>query len=344
MTYEDLNVISASGALYYTQDRTIIDLISGAYNQPLGHCNWQYNKIVKDCITNVQNCYRCSNIAEKNLKNYLNSELNNNREWYFQTTGAEAIEKAVLNSIGKHKAAVIMENSFHGKLATVSFAHYSPNWNSPIKIYKIAWMDFNGLKNLDFDLLLIEPIQGSYANRVETSDFEALREICDDKKAILIADEVLCGSYRCGHLSISETMLPNGMDIIVLSKGLAGSIPLSAIGSKKPIKTITDWYTTNAGNSLSLNIATEHLPIVKDENGKSIISIYGKNLVNSITYGNFILIPTTKPKVSHENLLDKGILVGYSENFLRIAPCLNISPDLLNLAIDKINSEVSKWR
>lgn len=78
---------------------------------------------------------------------------------------------------------------------------------------------------------IVEPVIGSSAGAAAPPPgyFERIRSICDKYGILLIADEVLCGTGRCGAFFASHltSLTP---DILVLGKGLGGGYaPLSAL-------------------------------------------------------------------------------------------------------------------
>ena len=77
---------------------------------------------------------------------------------------------------------------------------------------------------------VFEPVVGAAGGVVPAPPgyAQAMREVCDRHEVLLIADEVMCGSGRCGTWCALEhdRVIP---DIIAVAKGLAGGyIPLAA--------------------------------------------------------------------------------------------------------------------
>ncbi|MDR0886009.1 MAG: aspartate aminotransferase family protein [Clostridiales Family XIII bacterium] len=103
--------------------------------------------------------------------------------------------------------------------------------------------------------IVFEPVQGE--GGFVPAPFawvKAVREICDEKGIMLIADEVQTGFARSGRLFASEYYKENGypVDIITFAKSVAGGIPLSGLGADKalfdkvPGGTIGGTYNGNA--------------------------------------------------------------------------------------------------
>ncbi len=77
---------------------------------------------------------------------------------------------------------------------------------------------------------IMEPVGGAATGALTAPQvyYDRIRQICDDYGVLLICDEVMCGSGRCGRFLASEIwgLRP---DIVALAKGLAsGYTPLGA--------------------------------------------------------------------------------------------------------------------
>jgi adenosylmethionine-8-amino-7-oxononanoate aminotransferase len=77
---------------------------------------------------------------------------------------------------------------------------------------------------------ILEPVVGAAGGVVPAPEgyLSAVREVCERHQVLLIADEVMCGSGRCGTWSALEHEAVSA-DIVAIGKGLAGGyIPLAA--------------------------------------------------------------------------------------------------------------------
>jgi 4-aminobutyrate aminotransferase-like enzyme len=81
----------------------------------------------------------------------------------------------------------------------------------------------------DVGAVIVEPVQGTAGNLVPARGFlPALREFCDSRGWLLILDESITGFGRTGRLFACERFGVRP-DIMVLSKGLGGGFPLTAV-------------------------------------------------------------------------------------------------------------------
>jgi 4-aminobutyrate aminotransferase len=98
--------------------------------------------------------------------------------------------------------------------------------------------------------LIVEPIQGAGGYIVPPKEFlPSLRKICDTHGIAMIADEVQSGFGRTGKMICCEhwNVIP---DIIVMSKAIAGGLPMGACISKADLM---DWGPTAHENTLGGN-------------------------------------------------------------------------------------------
>ncbi len=77
--------------------------------------------------------------------------------------------------------------------------------------------------------VLLEPVQGMAGARACTPEFLlAAREACDRAGAVLIFDEIQCGTGRCGAFTAAESFGVTP-DLLTMAKGLASGLPMAAV-------------------------------------------------------------------------------------------------------------------
>jgi len=84
------------------------------------------------------------------------------------------------------------------------------------------------IRRREIGAILVEPVQGRGGDIVPPRDFlRLLRQICDEEKILLVADEIYTGFNRTGRLFACDhsAVVP---DIICLGKALTSGFPLSA--------------------------------------------------------------------------------------------------------------------
>jgi acetylornithine/LysW-gamma-L-lysine aminotransferase len=116
--------------------------------------------------------------------------------------------------------------------------------------------------------VILEPVQGEGGVRPATAEFlQAIRKACDQKGALLIIDEIQTGFGRTGRLFACEHfgVLP---DIITMAKGIAGGVPMGAIGIDRRVGDIEKQSHTSTfgGNPLACAAAVAAIDVLTGEN------------------------------------------------------------------------------
>ncbi len=156
---------------------------------------------------------------------------------FLANSGAEANELALKLAVAKTGRGrfTAMERSFHGRtLATASLTH-RPAFREPFAPAGLA-VDFSPwdvdalAENVHADTaaIIMEPIQGEGGIRVASPALlRAARDLAEDHGAVLIFDEIQCGTGRTGTFLACEQagVLP---DVVTIGKGLAGGLPIGA--------------------------------------------------------------------------------------------------------------------
>jgi 4-aminobutyrate aminotransferase / (S)-3-amino-2-methylpropionate transaminase / 5-aminovalerate transaminase len=173
----------------------------------------------------------------------------------FLTTGAEAIENAVkiARAATGRPGVIAFGGGYHGRTLltlglTGKVAPYKTGFGPfPADIFHATFPDpargvtvehsmasieaifRNDIEPARVAAIMIEPIQGEGGFNVAPPElFKRLRELCDDKGILLIADEVQTGAGRTGTWFAVEQM-GVAPDLITLAKSMAGGFPISAV-------------------------------------------------------------------------------------------------------------------
>ena len=231
-------------------NKTYIDFGSGIGTNSLGYCDNDWVEAVCNQVKTLQhssNYYYTGVQAEFAQKL---CDITGYDKVFFGNSGAEANECAIkiarkysFDKYGADRNTIItLVNSFHGRtICTLSatgqdsFHNYFFPFVGGFK-YTPA-NDIEALKNMVDDTvcaIMIEFVQGEGGViKIDEKFAKAVREICDHKDIIMIADEIQTGVGRTGNMLASEHFGVKP-DITTLAKGLAGGIPIGAcLASKK---------------------------------------------------------------------------------------------------------------
>ena len=148
--------------------------------------------------------------------------------------------------------------------------------------------------------VIVEPITGSNCRIIPPDGYmQRLRQICDEYKILLIADEVMTGFGRTGKWFACEhwNVVP---DIMTLAKGINNAaLPLGATMVRKPIADFMDDHMfygglTQFGNPISCAAAIASIQIYQEEG----------LIENSRVLGNKLLGELEKMKQKHPSIGD----------------------------------------
>jgi predicted acetylornithine/succinylornithine family transaminase len=228
-----------------TEGKEYIDFLSGIAVNALGHCHPAVVRAIKeqsDKLLHVSNLYHIESQAE--LAKLL-IEHSFADKAFFCNSGAEANEAAIklARKYAKDKGEpdrfeiITMKQSFHGRTLAAITATGQEKFHKGFEplVPGFRYLSFNDISAADAAVndstcaVLVEPIQGEGGVRPADKDYlRALRDLCNERGALLIFDEVQCGMGRTGKLFAYEhyNVQP---DIICLAKALGGGVPIGAI-------------------------------------------------------------------------------------------------------------------
>jgi len=170
---------------------------------------------------------------------------------FFCNSGAEANEAAIKIARrytrekfgpGKH-TIVCMQGSFHGRtLATLSATGQTKvqiGYDPLLEGFKfVPFNDLDALRaavDASVCAVMLEPIQGEGGIVVPRPDYlKGVKEICREKGALLIFDEIQTGMGRTGRLFAYEHFGVSP-DIMSLAKALGNGLPIGAMLSTEAL-------------------------------------------------------------------------------------------------------------
>lgn len=246
-TYGRYDVVMESGSGRNAVDennKTYIDFGSGIGTNSLGYCDEEWADAVCKQVRSIQhtsNYYYTS--VQADFADKLCS-ITGYDKVFFGNSGAEANECAIkiarkysFDKYGKGRSTIItLVNSFHGRtLATLSATGQDVfhNYFFPFVegFVHTPANDIDALKSALDDTvcaIMIEFVQGEGGVvKLDEAFVKAVRQICDEKDILMIADEVQTGVGRTGKFLASEYFGVKP-DITTMAKGLAGGVPVGA--------------------------------------------------------------------------------------------------------------------
>ena len=363
--------------LYATNGKKYLDFMQGIAVNSLGHANPYLIRAINHQAKKVWHVSNAFIIPEgEKLAKRLTQKTFADKI-IFQNSGAEATEASIkvarryFYSIGqKNKNRILcIKNSFHGRTIAAINASGSKKMQEGFgpKVNGFDHFKFENLKSLKRSIkkntaaIMIETIMGEGGIKVHSNAFlKKLKKICNQKKILLILDEVQCGIARTGKFFAFEHAKIKP-DIVPIAKGIGGGFPLGAVLMTKKVASgmVPGTHgTTNGGNPLAMSVGNAVLgQIFKKGFLQSVqkISKYFHNELNKINNDYPKLIKEVRgigfliglqlyndPTIFIKKLQDNKLLtIRSGENTIRILPPLNVKKSEIDIAI-KIIRKVCK--
>ena len=247
-----LALVKGRGVKVWDADgKEYLDFLAGIAVNSFGHC---HPAIVKAIKQQAQTLMHVSNLYHMQPQSELARELCRNSfadRVFFCNSGAEANEAAIKlarrygqEKLGGKYEIISTHNSFHGRtLATLTAtgqekvrAGYDP---LPAGFRQVPYNKLDAMEAAIDEkktvAILIEPIQAEGGVIVPNETYMlGLREICDQRRILLIFDEVQTGMGRTGKLFGYENFGVKP-DIMTLAKALGGGLPLGAMLAREEV-------------------------------------------------------------------------------------------------------------
>ena len=366
--------------LYSTNGKKYLDFVQGIAVNSLGHANpyliKALNKQSKK-IWHVSNAFQipegeklAKRLTKKTFADYV----------MFQNSGAEATEAAIkvakryFYSIGERKKNRILciKNSFHGRTLANIYASGSKKMTEGFgpKVDGFDHFEYGDHKSLKKSItkktaaIMVETIMGEGGIKaIPNWCLRGLRKICNQKKILLILDEVQCGIGRSGKFFAFEYAKVKP-DIVPIAKGIGGGYPIGAVlMSKKAASGMTAGThgSTFGGNPLAMSVGNavldqifkkgfltnvkktskyfhSELGKIKNDFPKIIKEVRGVGLLIGLQlHGN-------QNKFIQKLMENQLLTIRAAENVIRILPPLNVKIQEINLSIKIIRKVCKEYK
>jgi acetylornithine aminotransferase len=342
-----------------------LDFLGGIATNILGHAHPSIVKAVTkqvSTLSHVSNFYAhpvAVELAEK-LTSFTGDK---GAKVFFCQSGAEANEAAFKLSRRTGKIKVVAaQGAFHGRTMGALSLTGQPSKREPFLplvkgVKHVPFGDIDAMRKAvsrKTAMVIIEPIMGEAGVVVPPSDYLLqLRQLCDEKGALLVIDAVQTGMGRTGDWFGYEY---SGItpDIITLAKGLGGGLPLGAmiaLGKASELFQPGDHGSTFGGNPVTTAAGLAAINFIESKKILKKVELQGNNLMQEIAMipgvkevrgaGLLIGIELQSLKASDvaTAMREAGVLVNAAnETTIRIAPALIVT----DLEINKFISIFKK--
>ena len=355
--------------LWDIHSKKYLDFFPGWGVGNLGHCHPKVMAAIRDQVSKlifVPNNYH--NLPQAKLAKELAFWTKGSFKAFFCNSGAEANEAAIKLSrkFGQGRFEIItFKDSFHGRtlaaLSATGQEKYQQGFSPLVGGFKtVAFNDYEAVQAAVTDktvAIMLELIQGEGGINIAEKDFVlSLRRLCDEKKLLLMVDEVQTGIGRTGTMFCWQNygIIP---DVFTLAKSLGGGLPIGVMMAKKEYADLltpgTHASTFGGGPVVSkaalavLNAVGKEklLPHCKEmgayltEKLKALQSKY--EVIKDVrTMGLMCGVELRRPgKSIVEACIQKGLLINCThETVLRIMPALNVTKKQINTAVYILDS------
>jgi acetylornithine/LysW-gamma-L-lysine aminotransferase len=196
---------------------------------------------------------------------------------YLCNSGAESVEAALKFArlhTGRPNFVTAMRG-FHGRTMGAVSATYTPKYREAFQplVPGFDYVPFNRIEKLEAMVndntaaVMFELVQGEGGvNPIQADYLAAARELCSDRGALLIVDEIQTGFCRTGKFFASDhfDLQP---DMMCLAKAMGGGVPIGATMLNAEIKIETGLHgTTFGGNPLACAAAIAAIGVYQSEN------------------------------------------------------------------------------
>ena len=202
-------------------------------------------------------------------------------------TGAEAVETAIkaarkwaytVKGVAEEEAEILVfDNNFHGRTTTIVGFSSEPQYRAGFGPFTPGFqiLPFGDIEAVRAAIgpntaaVLIEPIQGEGGIIIPPDGYlRELRELTDEHRTLLIADEIQAGLGRTGKMFAfeHENIRP---DMVIVGKALSGGFyPVSAVLADEAVMDVFkpgDHGSTYGGNPVAAAVACAALDVIVDE-------------------------------------------------------------------------------
>jgi 4-aminobutyrate aminotransferase-like enzyme len=363
-----------------TEGREYLDFLCGLAVTSLGHAHPQVAAAIADqasTLLHVSNLFYNDiqpRLAER-IDLLLTSATGTSGRVFFTNSGAEANECAIklarrhgqLHGGPERFHIVSAFNSFHGRTLAALAATGQPAKQEtfqpmPATFRQVEFGDIDALRvALDERVcaVMLEAVQAEGGVIPAAPGYlEAVRQLCDEREVLLIADEVQTGLGRTGKWFGFEHGDDVRPDIVALAKALGNGMPIGACWARDEVAAAFKpgaHGTTYGGQPLAARAALTVLDVMETEDVPKRAEAAGKRLAAALratpgvvdVRGHGLLLaaelgPGADAKAVQNACLERGLIVNaVTATALRIAPPLLVTDADIDEAVSRLAAAIA---
>ncbi len=279
-TKQNFAIVRGQGAtLWDSEGNEYIDCSSGHGVANLGHAHPKVAAAVAEQAAKLVTLFETfPNDQRAALMEKLTALTPGLERVFFCNSGTESIEAAIkFARLSTGRTGIIAAmRGFHGR----TLGALSATWNKKYReafeplVPDYSHVPYNNIGALEKAItdttaaVLLEVVQGEGGvYPADPAYLEAVRELCTERGALLVIDEVQSGFGRTGRMFAYQHygITP---DMLCVAKSLAGGIPMGAVLLGPAVKNLGPGLhgSTFGGNPLSCAAAVAALTAIQEEN------------------------------------------------------------------------------
>jgi acetylornithine/N-succinyldiaminopimelate aminotransferase len=358
--------VSGRGAvLVDAAGKQYIDCVAGIAVASVGHA---HPRVASAIAAQASRLIHVSNLYFTQPQNRLAErlgELTGGMRSFFTNSGAESIECAIKlarrwagkNGGPDRHRVVAAVGGFHGRTLGALTATGQPSKQRPFAplvpgFVHVPYDDIAALRATVDDsvaAVILEPIQGEAGVVVPSEGYiRAARDVCDERGALLVLDEVQTGLGRTGawfgfqHAGVEP-------DVVTMAKALGNGVPIGACWAREGVAGTFepgDHASTFGGQPLAAAAARATLAVMEAEDVPARARRAGARLTERLTAlpgvgevrGLGLLLAAelvdADARAVQAECLRRGLVVNaVTPTALRLAPSLLVTDDELDEAV-----------
>jgi acetylornithine/LysW-gamma-L-lysine aminotransferase len=360
-------IVRGQGArLWDDQERTYIDCVGGHGTANVGHAN----PVVAAAIAEqARRLVVCPEVFHNDVRARLLATLaeiapGGLDRAFLCNSGAEAVEAAIkFARLATGRPGIVATmRGFHGRTMGALSATWEPKYREPFEplVPGFSHVPYDNLDRLTAAVndrtaaVLLEVVQGEGGVRPGSREFLlGAQQLCRERGALLIVDEVQTGFGRTGRMFACEHY---GLepDLMPIAKSLAGGLPMGAtlIGPRVGELPLLSHGSTFGGNPLACAAALAAIGFIREGHLSERAAALGEYLIGRLQQieqpvirevrGLGLLVGIElKVKVAPMlmALMERGVLaLPAGPNVLRLLPPLVIEREDLDQVVEAIGA------
>ncbi|MFN2132962.1 MAG: aspartate aminotransferase family protein [Anaerolineae bacterium] len=236
----ELALIRGQGAHVWDVDgRRYIDCVGGHGVSILGHCHPQVTDAICQQAARMVTCPGIFYNDQRAALLARLAQITGLERAFLCNSGTEAVEGALkFARLSTGRAGIVATmRGFHGRTMGALSATWEKKYREPFMPLVPGFMHvpYDNLERMERAIsdetaaVLVEVVQGEGGVRPGSGEYlRGVRELCDERGALLIVDEVQTGFGRTGRWFAFQhhDLRP---DLLCLAKGIAGGVPMGAV-------------------------------------------------------------------------------------------------------------------